>query len=439
MRILQFSTHDMLGGAARAASRVHVALRNAGHPSQMVVRYEQSHDPDVHQTARISGWRSRLRTLKRLVLRPWEHVPIVTGGYTFNLDVEPHIDTGLFYGYRQGAVDIICLHWITGLLTVAEIRKLHAHYRCPLIRVMMDQEPVTGGCHYSHGCNGFTRQCGDCPQLSSSELDDRSRIVWRRKLKYLTDLPIVFVAPTTWCLDRLRESSLFRDHQVELIPLPIDTTVFRPYDQHVARDLLHVEQGKKVVLFANYSLEDGRKGMNYLAEAFHRLSLMLTDADGTLPRDDVLLLSVGLDRDGFSSALPFATRQLGYLQDDITLALAYQAADVFVCPSIHDAGPMMIPESMLCGTPVVAFKTGGAPDLIETMKTGYLAAHRDSADLAEGVWRLLTEGNATATRAAARAVAARKHTPSAVARQYLELYSALLDRRQASRDDAGTL
>ena len=53
--------------------------------------------------------------------------------------------------------------------------------------------------------------------------------------------------------------------------------------------------------------------------------------------------------------------------------------------SIEDSGPMMINESIMCGTPVVCFDMGVARDLVHTGRTGYRAALRDSSDLAFGI------------------------------------------------------
>jgi len=69
---------------------------------------------------------------------------------------------------------------------------------------------------------------------------------------------------------------------------------------------------------------------------------------------------------------------------------AYQMADIFVSPSIEDSGPMMINESIMCGTPVVSFNMGVASDLVITNETGYLAMLRDAHDLANGIRELLT-------------------------------------------------
>jgi glycosyltransferase involved in cell wall biosynthesis len=80
---------------------------------------------------------------------------------------------------------------------------------------------------------------------------------------------------------------------------------------------------------------------------------------------------------------------LGFIRDDRTLAAAYQAADTFVCPSIEDSGPMMINESLMCGTPVVSFDMGVAGDLVHTGTTGYRARLGDCRDLARGIGAIL--------------------------------------------------
>jgi glycosyltransferase involved in cell wall biosynthesis len=419
VNILHFSTSDFTGGAAKAAYRLHTALRAAGHTSRMIVRDKQSGDPDVEAVA----------TIKKLIRPLWRREKLPAVSYTFNLDAELDVDTRPFFRHPPGTVDVICLHWITKLLTVETISQLAAHYSCPIVWVPVDQEPVTGGCHYSFGCDGFTRQCGNCPLLTPRGPEDRSRVVWRRKQNHLSNLPLTFVAATSWVAARVKESSLFRNCRIEFIPLAIDPAVFRPFEQRIARDLLNLPPDKKVLFFGAYSLADRRKGIQLLVAALQKLAA-LARQDHSQLAEEVFLLVVGrLDAD-FRSALPFPHQHVRFFNDDVSLALAYQAADVFVCPSVEDAGPMMIPEAMLCGTPTVAFNTGGAPDLITTMQTGYLAAHQDAADLANGIFRLLTADNLAAIRHAAREAAVAKHAPAIVAAQHVALYASLTSGRR---------
>jgi glycosyltransferase involved in cell wall biosynthesis len=424
MKILHFSTEDITGGAARAAHRLHLALRDAGHQSQMIVRRKKSDDDDVRQSSPPPPrpWQSRFERWRQHI--PGLRQPEIAANYTFNFDLKPQIDELSLFADHAQQPHIICLHWITGLLNSSLIGQLYDHYQCPLVWVMADQEPMTGGCHYSFGCDGFKNECGRCPQLDSTDKNDLTHITWRRKKRYLAKVPICFIAPTSWGVDRIRESSLFRDHRVELIPYPVDTSLFRPVDQNIARDLLHLPSDKKIIFIGATYLEDRRKGMKQLSESLVNLAEQV-DAGDEITREDIFLLVAGLNGKNVMAESPFAGKYAGHFNDELTLALAYQAADIFLCPSIEDAGPMMIPEAMLCGTPVAAFAIGGAPDLIETMKNGYLAKPADTADLARGVYALLTSASLPTMRGAAREAAERAHTPALVAQRHIELYGEL--------------
>jgi glycosyltransferase involved in cell wall biosynthesis len=419
MKILHFSTNDNLGGAAKASYRLHCALREAGHSSRMLVRYRRSDDEDVREVP-LSRWGSGFR---RIFYRtyPFKKWLVPKPSYTFNLDVQPAIDTRHFYGYGPGDADVICLHWITDFLGVEDVRKTHDHFRRPLLWILMDIEPITGGCHYSFGCDRFTRMCGKCPLLGSNRERDWSRSTWHRKRRYLQGLPITFVAPTGWVERRIRESSLFSGHTVARIPLAIDISVFRPIDRRAARESLGVPLEKKVIFIGSASMKDPRKGMSYLSDALRELAHRTNVPESRLRTEDILLLIAGKEGVDMFHPLPFPRRELGYLNEEVKLALAYQASDLFVCPSTEDAGPMMIPESMLCGTPVVAFDSGGAPDLIRSLETGYLAKYKDCADLANGILTLLCSGKLPGIRESAIEAAEGLHAPRVIAERYATL------------------
>lgn len=422
MRILHFSTDDITGGAAKAAYRLHSALGEVGHESQMIVLRKRSDDDRVFQVppSEPRPWASRIERLRKRVPGLRRQPPIAN--YTFNLDLQPQINLPALLASQAQSPEIICLHWVTGLLDVQAIRRLYDQFRCPIVWVMADIEPMTGGCHYSFGCEGFQHECGNCPQLIPSHIHDHSRVVWQRKNEFLADLPICFIAPTSWGRERLRQSSLFQHHRCELIPYPIDAQTFRPIDRAVARDLLHLPQAKKIIFFGASYLEDRRKGMPLLIETMN----LLNASASSLEKERIFLLMAGLNGKQLLGKLPFAGKYLGQLNDDLTLALAYQAADVFACPSIEDAGPMMIPEAMMCGTPVVAFNTGGAPDLIKTGKTGYLASQPDTRDFAGGILGLLEADNGSSMQVSAYTAARNKHLPEIVAKQYSELFKSLI-------------
>jgi glycosyltransferase involved in cell wall biosynthesis len=414
LRILHFSTADTTGGAAQAAYRLHLALEGAGHDSSMIVRQKTSGSADVEEVQPyLPRWRGRLRRLRRALHVPQEDLS--SPPPAFNLDVTPDIRRDRFYA-RHG-IDVIVLHSITRLLTVAEIRQIHDHYGVPIVWQLADQAPLTGGCHYSYDCDGYTHRCGRCPQLASERDDDRSRTVWNRKQDQLSELPIVFVAASSPAAEWVRASSVFGHHRVERIPCITDTRVFRPTDRNAARDLLDVPRDARVVLLGAGALLHPRKGVATFAPP------ALT-ALRDLGERDVFVLAVGGGGAELLPQLPFPGRALGMLHDDLAIALAYQAADVYLCPSIADAGPLMVPESLLCGTPVVAFDVGYAVDLVRDGETGALIRSRAPGDLALGLREVLARDRGS-WRDACRDVALH-HAPEAVADAHIRLYRELV-------------
>lgn len=411
MKLLHFSTRDRTGGAARAAHQLHSALLAEGADSRMMVRYRTTDDPRI-VTAPVRPIRSLWSRIRRRYLQ-------ATGKkstYDFNWDLDVPLDPGTLFDANLPC-DVLYLHWINEFLNVRTIRRLQAFHRRPIVWVLVDQEPVTGGCHYSFGCDGFKRRCGRCPELDSSDPDDASRVLWERKKEDLSPLPITFVAPSSWVARKIRQSSLFRDHRMERIPLPIDVDVFRPADADAAREDLGIPSGRRVIFFGAGSLKDRRKGMEYLLAALQRLPHLYKG-------NDVFLLAAGQPNREILEVAPFPGLHLGLIRDDRLLARAYQAADVFVCPSVEDAGPMMIPEAMLCGTVVAAFDAGGAPDLIRP-ENGFLARYKDGDDLARGIAEILGWPDLPHRRAAALRAAREAHDPAVVARKHLELCRSL--------------
>ncbi|MGD8719705.1 MAG: glycosyltransferase family 4 protein [Candidatus Zixiibacteriota bacterium] len=78
------------------------------------------------------------------------------------------------------------------------------------------------------------------------------------------------------------------------------------------------------------------------------------------------------------------------------IAAHYRKATVAVNPARFDNHPNSVIEAMLCGTPVVAFRVGGLPYLVEDGVTGYLSPPGDVDSFARNIIRVHTDPAATA-------------------------------------------
>jgi len=134
-----------------------------------------------------------------------------------------------------------------------------------------------------------------------------------------------------------------------------------------------------VIAFGAITVDSPYKGWPYLQKA-----LQLLKEDDSLKNISVVIFGSGYNKE-IADAIPFKTRFMGYLQDEYSAALVYNAADVFIAPSLAEAFGYVVMEALSCGTPVVGFDVGGIPDMISHKENGYLAKYKDAADVTTGI------------------------------------------------------
>jgi len=412
MKPLLLSAADLAGGAARSAHRLHVGLRQAGIDSRMLVQYRASDDATILGPTGIREQvHARLaRHLDRVPLAVRRKRPL--SAWSTQWLANPVASRALALD-----VDLLHLHWVgAGFVPIALLRR----FAGPVVWTMHDMWPLTGGCHYDDGCERYRERCGNCPILSSRRDTDLSRRVWRRKDRQWRDVDITVVSPSRWLADCARRSSLFGRRRVEVIPYGLPLDRYRPVAKAVARDILGLPQDRRLIAFgAIGGTSDRRKGYHLLVSALHRVAARCSVSSA--------LVVFGASAQPHSQDFSFPSYFLGHLHDDVTLALVYSAADVFVAPSTQDNLPNTVIEASACGTPCVGFAVGGLPDLVEHRESGYLARPLEVEDLAHGVQLLLESPSLSAAwgaRARARAVA--DHSLQRQAERYIALYGELL-------------
>ena len=397
MKVLHFNTFESAGGAASAAFRLHKSLQKEGVESIMAVKYKNSSDPSIFQIGKNIFQSPIMQKLKRNPLTYFFYGKLRmlnkfflknSNILLFNPDQSKISFNDIASVLKK--VDVICLHWIDGFLSAELISKIQQGSNIPIVWILQDTEPLTGGCHYPLGCEGFKNKCGSCPQLNSKNPSDKSRKIWERKNKFLKPLNITFIVPSYWMKNKLKESSLFQEKPFKDILLGINMDIFKKIPIESARDVLNLPKDKKIIFFGSQDLKDERKGMHCLVKSFEKLHSRLSESHPALI-SSVLLLSAGRETLETEIKKYFTHKHLGLIKDTATLAKAYQSANIFACPSIEDAGPMMINESVACKTPVVAFDMGVARNILFDENRGYIAKLGDVDDFAFGLYKLLTD------------------------------------------------
>jgi len=139
----------------------------------------------------------------------------------------------------------------------------------------------------------------------------------------------------------------------------------------------------------------------------------------------------------------FPIHYSGLLHDDIRLCLLYAVTDVFVIPSRQDTLPNTGLDAHACGTPVVAFRTGGLVDIVDIVDhhiTGALAEPFDPLSLAAPIrWVLEDPQRNRKLGAAARQRAERLWGKARVAGLYAEVYGQAVERGIQNRSGTPSL
>jgi len=215
------------------------------------------------------------------------------------------------------------------------------------------------------------------------------------------------------------------DWPVTVIPNPIDTDIWKPLSQSIARELLGLPAAIPLLLFgAVGGTNDPCKGFSVLQEALSRMR-------SEPMAKDIELIVFGEGEPRYPVDLGYPVHYVGHIHDDLTLRILYSAADVMLVPSAIEAFGQTAAEANACGTPVVAFDTSGLRDIVEHRRNGYLAEAFDPEDFAAGILWVYQKLAATKERfkADVRETAVKRFDYRVVAPQYQRI----LSRAVASR------
>ncbi len=307
---------------------------------------------------------------------------------------------------------LLHLHSVKGgLLDAEELRRLD----CPIVWTLHDAWAFTGGCHYPDTCQKLLSTCGECPRLESHAPDDLSHKLMLQKIASYNDLDLTIVTPSTSLAAAARQSALFAQRKIEIIPNGIDTDLFYPRAGISIRHRLGIPDQIPMIVFGGSHSYPKSNETGLLVRALAKLDTSFS------------LVTLGRQSLG-SHHLPPHIRihEVGVIDDSEFLAEIYSAADVFVCTSQETYFHMDLAKALACGTPCIAFATDGLSEMITHKVNGWLATPFDPSALAEGIRWLTGHSCPDDLRAAARAKAVTEYRLDVTVEKYADLYARVL-------------
>ena len=361
MKVLIVNSSDNFGGAGRAAFRIHNSLKLNTVDSKMAVTLKLTNNSDVIS---LDGKTDKLfkfikPQIEKYISQKWD--PSSNELHSLSLFNSKWLNI-----INESDCDIINLHWVNGeMLSIKDISLINK----PIVWTFHDMWAFCGTEHYTsseYWKNGYLQ----------FNIFNINKFIWTRKYKYWKNQVFNIVTPSKWLADCAQESRIFKNTNINVIPNPIDTQFWSQIDKHLSRKILKLENDKFYILFCAFgNINDPRKGFDLFKK-----SLVYFDKN----KKNIEIIVVG-NTNLNGDIENIKTRYFGQLNDDISLKILYNSADILVLPSRMDNLPNVALESMACGTPIVSFSIGGMFDIIDHMTNGYLAIPFDCKDFANGI------------------------------------------------------
>lgn len=262
---------------------------------------------------------------------------------------------------KKYSPDIIHLHNLHGFcVNLPMLFRYIKKKNINVVWTLHDCWTFTGHCaHFTMvKCDKWKTGCGGCQQLNvyPQTRIDNTKYAYKLKKKRFTSVEnMVLVTPSQWLADLVKQSFL-KDYMVKVIHNGIDLSVFKPMSSSFRRKY-HIPDSKSVLL----GVADDwgkRKGLDIFVELSKRLA-----------PDEYQIVLVGTNNK-IDASLPGNIISIHRTENRQELAEIYSAADLFVNPTREENYPTVNMEAIACGTPVLTFKTGGSPEILNEQTGG---------------------------------------------------------------------
>ncbi len=395
MNILNLATTDE-GGAGVASKMITDMFSQAGCNSVLLVKESSLTNDNVivlQKRVQEKSFRHYVNKVKEKFLNVYRRFDPLTidSNYSFyNLNESKEYCTAeKIMKCVPFNPDVILVYWVSEFLNTKTVKELASLTGAKIYWMMADNAALTGGCHYPWQCEGFHTDCSNCPAIFTNS----KKNIAKKNLDYKkANIPenLELLAHSASDYERALKASLFKEKKVHKLTAAIDPVKFAPGDKALAKAHFGIDPATRVMFYGAGSFVYPRKGGRQVVEALDLLQKkMMNTVDAAKKKDDFMILIAGNDGEEYFSKIDIPYKRVGYLNEE-NLIKAYQAADFSLSPSLEDSGPLMVNQCIMCGTPVVAFNTGVAIDLVHTGETGYIAKLFDSADLAVGIQYMLS-------------------------------------------------
>ena len=389
MKVCLVSDFARTGGAAIAADRIARALHEVG--------------CNIHRISSNAPASSIFQEYSLQESRKLQLLMTLSGGKFLRFNIGKRRRRDLLGQLKKILAsikpDYISLHNIHGTDWPIELAEV-ALDQCPTSWTLHDCSTFLGS-YYPNYCSHATKD-------SLVKLEN----FWRSISSHESNTRFSSIAPSKW-MKSMAQESYWGNYKSCQIPYPIFDEYNSNSEPEACKKSIGLDPGKITVLMVAGNLNEERKGGPILKD-------ILKDKR----HSHLQFLLIGeLDSD---KNMPPNVKSMGFVEDDELKRIAYTCADITLHPAPIDNLPNTVIESLACGTPVIAFSSGGLKDMVIPHKTGWLVKEKGASSFGDELQRITKNRSFESIKI--RLLEERKglFSPVQVAENYIEHFNSLV-------------
>ena len=362
MRILHLNFDDNIGGASRAAIRLHKALLLKKVRSKIiiikkinkekkVIKFSNNYDLSIFLKRGVSYILKKIQNFKNLNIHR-----------SYNM-----FDNQELVNYINNSnYDLVHLHWINSeMISIEDLIKL----KKKIVWTFHDLWPVLPTQHITLKNN-----------LNFKTNTRFESFFFNRKKKLFIKQKINIICPSNFIYRKIKNSQIIKKNRLEIISNALDKNFWKPINKDFCRKKLGISKNKKIILFhLPRKSDDYVKGLDIFEFVIKNLKI-----------NDIEIIILGKKRENIIRNLKYKVYSYGDIKNSSKLRLLYNCSDLILSTSRFESFGQVILEAQFCGVPCIGFENTGLKEIIVNNKTGILIKKNNQKQMIKKIEFLLS-------------------------------------------------